>query len=162
MDLKGLWENHGIGIYIIISVLMYFLYKIGAFESDEKRKKRFKKQAKEIMSAYIKSSYNTKLIILACLMIATIYGIFKIENEKLDESNFENNNLDLKLYVIVIFVAWGLVNSYSFFGVENNKLLKYSYIIYDIIGLFFLFKFFKREDRQNQIIYERKKKKKII
>jgi hypothetical protein len=148
MDLKELLKHHGIPI-LIISVLMYLNYKLGVFkiETYGQRHTRQKKEVMEMISNYMKLPFSIKLIVLSCFIIITLHGIFEIEkNEKITH---KQNDLSLKLSITNILVLIGTLNSYVLFKQENNKLLKYGYMSYGAIGLFYAFKYLNRKDLRN-------------
>ena len=146
MNIEELWKHHGIPI-LFISVLMYLNYKLGVFkiETYKQRNTRQKKEVMEMISNYMKLPFSIKLIVLSCFTLITLHGIFEIEkNEKID--NHKQSGLSLKLISILLLVIVGTLNSYILFKQENNKLLKYGYMSYGAIGLFYVFKFLNHKD----------------
>lgn len=155
MNIEELWKHHGIPI-LFISVLMYLNYKLGVFkiETYKQRNTRQKKEVMEMISNYMKLPFSIKLIVLSCFIIITLHGIFEIEkNEKID--THKQNELDLKLSITNILVLIGTLNSYVLFKQENNKLLKYGYMSYGAIGLFYAFKYLNRKDLRNSFTSSR-------
>ena len=158
MNIEELWKHHGIPI-LIISVLMYFNYKLGVFkiETYKQRNTRQKKEVMEMISNYMKLPFSIKLIVLSCFIIITLHGIFEIEkNEKID--THKHNELDFKLISILILVLIGTVNSYALFKQENNKILKYGYMSYGAIGLFYAFKYLSHKDLRDSLFSSRRKR----
>ena len=158
MNVEELWKHHGIPI-LIISVLMYFNYKLGVFkiETYKQRHTRQKKEVMEMISNYMKLPFSIKFIVLSCFIIITLHGIFEIEkNEKID--THKPNELDLKLISILILVIIGTINSYILFQKENNKILKYGYTIYGAIGLFYAFKYLSHKDLRRSLFSSRRRR----
>tara|TARA_B100001063_G_scaffold178825_1_gene167840 strand:+ start:608 stop:1084 length:477 start_codon:yes stop_codon:yes gene_type:complete len=157
MNIEELWKRYGIPI-LIINVLMYLNSKLGVFKTEtyEQRTTRKKKEAMEMISNYMKLPFSIKLIVLSCFIIVTLHGIFEIEkNEKID--THKQSGLSLKLISILLLVIVGTVNSYVLFKQENNKILKYGYMSYGAIGLFYAFKYFSHKDLRNDFMKGRRK-----
>ncbi len=134
--------------------LFFLLVKL-----KKEERKRDKEAWDKSIKGYLNSSYNTKLISLCCSIIATLYGILKLEQNKNKDivKNNPDKNLDTKLMVVLIILLAGSSHFYPDFKIQNNKVLKYGYIIYGIIGLIFLFKYFTRKDLRNDFMKGRRK-----
>ena len=143
MDLKELF-------FLFMTIPAIFLLVM----LEEGERKREMKEFDKITEKYINSSYNTKLITLCCSIIATLYGILKLEQNKNKDivKNNPDKNLHTKLVVILGFCSLLSFHFYADFELQNNKVLKYGYIIYGIIGLIFLFKYFTRKDLRNDLM----------
>ena len=143
---------------------LFYLFMVAPFifllvKLDEGKRKREMKEFDKITEKYINSSYNTKLITLCCSIIATLYGILKLEKNKNKDivKNNPDKNLHTKLVVILVICSLLSFHFYADFKLQNNKVLKYGYIIYGIIGLIFLFKYFTRKDLRNDFMKGRRK-----
>jgi hypothetical protein len=128
--------------------LFFLLVKL-----KKEERKRDKEALDKSIKGYLNSSYNTKLISLCFSIIATLYGILKLEQNKNKDivKNNPDKNLYTKLMVVLIILLSGSSHFYADFKIQNNKVLKYGYIIYGIIGLIFLFKYFTRKDIRNDL-----------
>ena len=144
--------------FFMVVPFIFLLVKLK--EEERKRESKRRKEAwDKSIKGYLNSSYNTKLISLCCSIIATLYGILKLEQNKNKDivKNNPDKNLDTKLMVVLIILLAGSSHFYPDFKIQNNKVLKYGYIIYGIIGLIFLFKYFTRKDLRNDFMKGRRK-----